>query len=99
MAEVELHTVAGWTPEMVARLQKSWISTAEQVVAVSVTSGGLQALAEQLGVSKDEAQRLVHLARAALSPESRTEMGKRFDAHDRGMGALGPGKEGGNAPG
>lgn len=99
MQQVELHTIAGWTPEMVARLQKSWINSADQVVAVSVTEGGLQSLAEQLGVSPEEAQRLVHLARAALSPERRAEMGERFDSDDRGMGAIGPGKEGGNAPG
>lgn len=98
MAEIELRNVPGWTAEYVARLAKSWISTADQVVAVSVTSGGLQSLADQLSVSVEVAQQLVHHARAALSPEARMEMGKRFDSDDRGMGALGPGKEDGNVP-
>lgn len=98
MAEIDLRNVPGWTAEHVARLAKSWISTADQVVAVSVTSGGLQSLADQLGVTAEVAQQLVHLARAALSPEARMEMGKRFDSDDRGMGVLDPGKEGGSAP-
>jgi hypothetical protein len=98
MAEIELHKVPGWSAEHVSRAALSWISSAEQVVAISVTSGGVQSLAEQLAVSTDEAQRLVHLARAALSPESRTEMGQRFESNDRGMGARSPEEEGGNAP-
>jgi hypothetical protein len=46
-----------------------------------------------MNVSREEAQRLVDLARAALTPEARAEMGQRFDSDQRGMGAISPGKE------
>jgi hypothetical protein len=98
MAETELHKVPGWSADHVARLAKSWINSAEQVVAVSATNGGLQSLAQQLGVSEEETRRLVDLARAALSPEVRATMGQKFDSDDRGMGARPPGKEDGNKP-
>jgi hypothetical protein len=94
MAQTELHDVPGWSEEHVAQLAKSWINSAEQVVAVSVTSGGIASLAQQLQVSMEETQRLVDLARAALTPESRVEMGQRFDSDQRGMGANSPGKDG-----
>jgi hypothetical protein len=93
MAQTELHDVPGWSADHVAQLAKSWINSAEQVVAVSVTSGGIESLAQQLHVSKEETQRLVNLARAALTPEARAEMGQRFDSDQRGMGAIAPGKE------
>ena len=93
MAQTELHDVPGWSADHVARLAKSWINSAEQVVAVSVTSGGIASLAQQMHVSREEAQRLVDLSRAALTPEARAEMGQRFDSDQRGMGAISPGKE------
>jgi hypothetical protein len=98
MAQTELHTVPGWSANHVAQLAKSWINSAEQVVAVSATSGGVQSLAQQLNLSEEEAQRLIALARAALSPEARAEMGQRFDSDDRGMGVMQPRKEDGNSP-
>jgi hypothetical protein len=93
MAQTELHDVPGWSADHVARLAKSWINSAEQVVAVSVTSGGIASLAQQMNVTREEVQRLVDLARAALTPEARAEMGQRFDSDQRGMGAISPGKE------
>ena len=100
MAQTELSKVPGWTATHVAQMAKSWITSADQVVSVSVTPGGVASLAEQLHVSEDEARRLIGLARDALTPEARAEMVKVFDDSDeRGMGALRPGKEGGNTPG
>jgi hypothetical protein len=99
MADTELHRVPGWSADQVARLAKSWINSAEQVVAISATSGGFKSLAEQLKVSEDEARRLVDLARAALTPETRAEMEQPFDSNERGLGALSPGKEEGKKTG
>jgi hypothetical protein len=90
MAETELHDVPGLTEDQVARLGKSWINSAEQLVAISATSGGIQSLAQQLHVSETEARRLIALARAVLTPEAQSEMGQRFDSDDRGMGARSP---------
>ena len=93
MADTELHKVPGWSADQVARLAKSWINSAEQVVAISATSGGIKSLAEQLKVSDEEALRLVDLARSVLSPEARAAMEQPFDSNERGLGALRPGKE------
>ena len=87
MSETELNAVPGWTPEQVAKLATSWITSAEQVVAVGVTDGGVRSLAEQLDVSDDEMQRLIGQARLALSPEARTTMGQRVSTFERGLGA------------
>jgi hypothetical protein len=67
MTDTPLHLVPGWSADQVARLAKSWINSAEQVVAISMTSGGIRSLAEQLKVPEAEAQRLVELARAATT--------------------------------
>lgn len=93
MTQTELHNVPGWSAEHVERLAKSWINSAEQVVAISVTSGGIASLAQQLNVPEDETRRLIDLARAALAPAARAEMEQRYDSDDRGMGAKQPGKE------
>jgi transcriptional regulator with XRE-family HTH domain len=90
MAETSLESVPGWSREQIARLKSSWITSAEQVVALSATTRGLCSLAEQLGVSEDEAQRLVDAARAELSPEDRAEMEHPADTTEYGRGARQP---------
>ena len=94
MVETDLHTVPGWSPEHVERLGNSWITSAEQVVAICATTGGLKSLAQQLNVSEAEAGRLVESARGALSPEQRHAMDQPFDSDERGLGARHPAKEG-----
>ena len=92
MANTPLHEVPGWSQEHVRRLAQAWITTAEQVVALSATPGGLQSLAEQLGVSEDEARRLVDTARTALEPGVRAEMETPVDTSEYGLGVPpGPG--------
>ena len=86
MAETSLHDVPGWTRTHVERLAQAWITSAEQVVAVSSTPGGLRSLAEQLGVSEDEARPLVEAARNALQPAVRTEMEEPVDTSEYGLG-------------
>jgi hypothetical protein len=86
MADTPLTNVPGWTQEHVDRLAQSWITSAEQVVAVSATPGGLRSLAEQLGVSEDEAQPLVEAARNTLRPGVRAEMEAPVDTSEYGLG-------------
>lgn len=97
MAEIELSKVPSWPTQYVGKLASSWINTAEQVVAISATSGGIRSLAEQLTISEDEMRKLVSHARAALSPEVRAAMDQPFDSDERGMGALHPRKEAGGS--
>ena len=86
MADTPLHDVPGWTEEHVGRLARAWITTAEQVVAVSSTPGGLRSIAEQLRVSEDEARRLVDAAREALEPRVRAELERPVDTSEYGLG-------------
>ena len=86
MADTPLDGVPGWTPEYVERLAKAWITSAEQVVALSATPGGVRSLAEQLGVSEDEARDLVEAARNTLQPTVRAEMEKPVDTSEYGLG-------------
>ena len=99
MPETPLEQVPGWTAGPIARLRKSWINSAEQVVAVAATDGGIRSLAQQMNVSEPEAERLVDFARRALAPAKRAEMDQPFLADDRGMGAAPPRKEDGSKPG
>lgn len=86
MAETPLHDVPGWTEEYVERMARAWITTAEQVVALSATPGGPRSLAEQLGMSEDEARPLVEAARDALQPRVRAEMEQPVDPSEYGLG-------------
>jgi hypothetical protein len=91
MSDTPLEQVPGWSADHVRRVNASWITTAEQVVSLSATDRGLQSLAEQLSVDKDEAWRLVESARAQLAPAVRAKMEEKVDPRDYGLGALPPG--------
>ena len=86
MVDTPLRGVPGWTDEHVERLAQAWITTAEQVVAISATAGGLRSLAEQLAASEDEARPLVEAARNALQPTVRAEMEELVDTSEYGLG-------------
>jgi hypothetical protein len=90
MADTPLESVPGWSADHVACMGRSWITTAEQVVALAATPRGLRSLAEQLGVPAEEAQRLIEAARAKLAPAVRAEMERVVDPSEYGRGALHP---------
>lgn len=90
MIDTPLEQVPGWSADQVAQMKKSWITTAEQVVALSVTTGGIRSIAEQLGISEDRSRQLVAAARAQLAPATRAEMEKGADVNQRGLGVLPP---------
>jgi hypothetical protein len=88
--ETPLESVEGWPEDHVRKLGDSWINTAEQVVALGATPGGIKSLAESLGVEETEAVRLVGVARAHLRPETAAELERPVDTVEYGLGALGP---------
>jgi hypothetical protein len=90
MADTPLESVPGWSKEDVAHMKKSWITTAEQVVALGATTDGIRSVAEQLGVPEDEARRLIEAARMKLPPATRQEMERPADTSDYGLGVLPP---------
>jgi len=93
MADTPLESIPEWSKDLVARAQEAWITTAEQVVALSATTGGLRSLAEQLRVSEEEARRLLEAARAQLTPATRAEMEEKVDTSEYGLGARRPQNE------
>ncbi|MBC7893363.1 MAG: hypothetical protein H7Y12_14200 [Sphingobacteriaceae bacterium] len=92
MEDTALEHVPGWSEDQVARLQEVWITTAEQVVALSATTHGLRSLAEQLDVTQEQARELVDSARAVLTPSLREALETKPDTDDRGLGVLPPAK-------
>ncbi len=93
MTDIPLERVPGWSAGQIAQMKKAWITTAEQVVALSATPGGVHSLAEQLNLSDEQAQQLVALTRAELNPATRAEMEKVVDHSQRGLGVRRPGKQ------
>jgi hypothetical protein len=90
MADTPIETVPGWSADLVARAKSSWVTTAEQVVAVGATTRGIRSLAEQLGVPEDRARELLESARMTLAPAKRAEMEKAVDTSEYGLGVLPP---------
>lgn len=98
MAETPLESVPEWSEELVARTKEAWITSAEQVVALNATTGGIRSLAEQLHVPEDKARRLVEAARAKLTPAARAEMEEAVDTSEYGLGVLRPREEDDDSP-
>ena len=93
MLNTPLENIENWSKEHVARMKESWVTTAEQVVALGATEGGMTSIAEQLKVSENEARKLVDSAEAGLSPEAKAEMAKFQNNEDFGLGALHPSEQ------
>ena len=90
MANTPLDTVPGWSTDHVARAKDAGITTAEQVVALSVTTNGVRSLSEQLHVSIEEAQRLVEAARTQLPSATLAELERPVNTSEYGLGAIRP---------
>jgi hypothetical protein len=88
--ETPLKEIKEWPGELVQRAEQSWLRTAEEIVAVSATPGGLRSLAEQLQVPEEEAARLVNIARAHLDPAVVEQLEQPADTRRYGLGALKP---------
>lgn len=87
---IALESVVEWPKELVLKLSESWVTTVEQVVALSSTPNGLGSLAKHLGVSEEETRRLIAVARAYLSSEDAAVLEKPVDVKKYGLGALAP---------
>jgi hypothetical protein len=90
ISETPLSGVPGWSDDHVEQLRKAWITSAEQVVALAATPGGLTALAQQLGTTEPEAERLLDAARSGLSERDLLELETPVDTREYGTGALPP---------
>jgi hypothetical protein len=85
-----LSQVSDWPGEFVRRLAAKGINEPEQVVAIAAAPGGVDSLADELGVSPEEARRLVAQARARLTPEAAAQMERAVPTDKFGLGANPP---------
>jgi hypothetical protein len=90
ISETPLSEVPGWTDDYIRQLRNVWITSAEQVVALAATPGGLSSLAEHLGITDSEADRLRDAARSALPEQEVAELETPADTYQYGTGALPP---------
>jgi hypothetical protein len=88
-----LAEVPGWSPAHAESLAKSWITTAEQVVGMAATPGGVQSLAKEIGISEEAMRALVDAARSALAPSVARGLAEPADTSQYGLGALPPDAE------
>jgi hypothetical protein len=89
ISDTPLTSMDGWTDDLVAKLAASWITTAEQLVAIANTASGLDSIAEQLQVDRATAQRL-WAARARLPEATRRALEEPVGEADLGLGVLPP---------
>jgi hypothetical protein len=88
MTDTPLENIPNWSKEHISRMKEAWVTTAEQVVALGATEGGLTSIAEQLSISEDAARKLVESASAVLSPDALEKMGQPSETDEYGLGAL-----------
>ena len=79
-----------WPRDLVAKLKRAWITTAEQVVATSATRDGIRQLARHLEIWEEELADLVSATRKLLSPETQARLGAPADTSRFGLGAIDP---------
>jgi hypothetical protein len=84
-----LEDVEGWPAEYATNLKKNWITTAEQVVAIAATAGGLSALASQLATSEANLKGLVDLAKQTLPADVIARLEQPVDTSHFGLGGIG----------
>ncbi len=80
-----LNTIPGFPEDATGRLAGLWITTAEELVGTAVNGAGPQSLAEYLGLSLEDTNRLIQQAVAALPPGVSFAPG---DVDPHGLGAL-----------
>jgi hypothetical protein len=88
--DMELARLDIWPPEALKRLSGSWITTAEQVVAIAATDGGMSALAKQTGLPPEVVEHCVDRTRQALPSSVRDKLSKPADTSQFGTGAKRP---------
>jgi hypothetical protein len=91
--DTELARLDFWPRDALERLSASWITTAEQLVAIAATSDGMSALAQQTGLPVSRLEQLVNRTRLALPASLREQLSKPADTSQFGTGAIDPSKK------
>jgi hypothetical protein len=90
VGETQLASLGFWPAEALQQLRENWITTAEQVVAISATSNGISALAQQTRLSEPEVRRLIAQTAEFLPDDIRQNLMKPADTSQFGRGAIKP---------
>ena len=90
MSGTPLEKIPEWSPNHIAKAKEAWITSAEQVVALAATTGGIRSLSEQLKLSEEKTRELIDSARQVLSPTERAELEAKVDTREYGLGVLPP---------
>ena len=86
----DLRTLGFWPASALAKLSESWITTAEQLVAIAATPDGARALAEHTRLPEAEFYDLLERTRCLLPAHKRELLSKPADTSSFGRGALKP---------
>jgi len=86
----ELSALGFWPADAVQRLHASWITTAEQVVAISATADGISALAQQTSLQENVLRALIERTAQRLPERIRRSLSKPADISQFGRGAVRP---------
>jgi hypothetical protein len=90
MEEVPIEDVPGWSAGQIARAKRAWLTTAQQIVAVSNAPGGMRSLAGQLNIDEEDLAPLVEAARKSFSSEKAAAIDNSPDSEEFGLGATTP---------
>ena len=83
-----LNAIRGVPAKAVRDLADVGIKTAEQLVGVSVTSGGMDLLAHQLDLPREKVVVIVKLSKRSLPKEMQRNLAKPVDTRKRPLGAM-----------
>ena len=90
MSGTPLEKIPEWSSTHIAKAKEAWITSAEQVVALAATTGGIRSLSEQLKLSEEKTRELIDSARQVLSPTERSKLEAKVDTREYGLGVLPP---------
>jgi hypothetical protein len=85
--DVALETLDGFDSRYVAKLAESWITTADQLIAIAATPNGLTQLASLLNIPPTKMAQLLDLARVALAPSTVSRLEQPLDTSRLPLGA------------
>lgn len=88
--ELALETIGVWPARAVENLRQSWITTADQLIALAATEEGVATIARASGLDPSQVRALLNQTRGLLTPERLGELETPVDTSDYGLGAEAP---------
>jgi hypothetical protein len=86
--DLALTALGFWPADALQRLHASWITTAQQIVAISATPGGIESLVQQTGLAERDLHALIERTARLLPEGVRETLSKPADTSQFGRGAV-----------